>query len=101
MQRDKCLKPKVTLRAALSDPQLLDLDADSWIAWPALLHAMMGESPERPELEHFRKLTRRAEPPRERAAEFCGRGRPPRWQQPLLAVYLAALCAPCVPACPR
>ena len=37
------MKPKVTLRAALEDPQLLDMGAESWIAWRALLLAMMGE----------------------------------------------------------
>jgi hypothetical protein len=55
------IKPKTTLRAALSDPKLLGraLPGESWAAWRAILLAAMGEALEHDELEHFRRLTGR------------------------------------------
>jgi hypothetical protein len=89
------MTPQISLRAALEDPQLLNLGAPSWIAWRSLLLATMGEQLTAPELEHFRKLTGRYKPPSECVAEFwavIGRRGGKSRAIASLAVYIAALC---------
>jgi len=89
------MKPQVTLRAALNDPNLLDMAAPSWIAWRSLLLAAMGEPLLPEELEYFRKLTGRAEPPGKRVDEFwCVIGRRGGKSKAVaaLCVYIAGLC---------
>ncbi|MEO5772565.1 MAG: hypothetical protein ABIQ32_00420 [Sphingomicrobium sp.] len=91
------MTPRVPLRQALSDPALLGraLGGDTWAAWRAILIAAMGEPLEAAELEHFRRLTGRAEPAEARAEELWGivgrRGGKTRAMS-TLAVYLACLC---------
>jgi hypothetical protein len=89
--------PQTSLRTALSDPQLLgkSLVGPSWQPWRSLLLAVMGESLEPAELEHFRRLTRRQNPPTERVREFfaaIGRRAGKTRACALLSVYLACLC---------
>jgi hypothetical protein len=87
--------PKITLRAALNDPNLLDMAAPSWIAWRSLLLAAMGEPLLPEELEYFRKLTGRDEPPSKRVDEFwCVIGRRGGKSKAVaaLCVYIAGLC---------
>jgi hypothetical protein len=57
------MRPRVSLRTALEDPNLLDFGDSSRIAWRALLLASRGEALTPEELEHFRKLTGREESP--------------------------------------
>ncbi len=64
--------PKVSLRKALEDPNLLDFGDSSWIAWRALLLASRGEELTPEELEHFKRLTGRDESPTEPVSEFWG-----------------------------
>ena len=89
------MKPKISLREALQDPNLLNMGDPSWLAWRALLLACMGEPLEPAELEHFRKLTKRDQSPTERVHEFWGvvgrRGGKSR-SIAALAVYIACLC---------
>jgi hypothetical protein len=89
------MKPKISLREALQDPNLLDMGDPSWIAWRALLLACMGEPLNDEEMEHFKRLTGRGTSPTELVAEFWGvvgrRGGKSR-SIAALAVYIAALC---------
>jgi hypothetical protein len=64
--------PKTTLRIALSAPELLAgaLSGETWHGWRALLLAAMGEPLKPEELETFRRLTERQEPPKERVSEL-------------------------------
>ena len=64
--------PKTTLRIALSAPELLAgaLSGETWHGWRSLLLAAMGEDLKPEELETFRRLTERQEPPRERVSEL-------------------------------
>jgi len=64
--------PKTTLRTALEIPQLLGdaLPGDTWLAWRSLLLAIMGEPLKADELELYRKLTARQDPPGGRVDEF-------------------------------
>src|SRR5262245_42354707 len=64
--------PKTTLRIALSAPELLAgaLSGETWHGWRALLLAAMGEQLRPDELETFRRLTERREPPKERVSEL-------------------------------
>jgi hypothetical protein len=88
---------QTSLRSALEDPRLLGdaLPGDSWAAWRALLLAAMGEPLQPDELEHFRRLTGRENPPTQRIEEFWGiigrRGGKSRAIAVLIA-YLATLC---------
>jgi hypothetical protein len=89
--------PQVTLRKTLSDPNLLGnvLGGDSWSAWRAILLAAMGEKLNSGELETFRKLTGREQPPTSRVDELvCVVGRRGGKSSAIaaLAVYIAALC---------
>ncbi|MFY9952104.1 hypothetical protein [Bradyrhizobium sp.] len=89
------MKPKISLREALQDTNLLAMGDPSWLAWRALLLATMGEPLEPEELEHFRKLTGREESPTEQVSEFWGvvgrRGGKSK-SIAALAVYIACLC---------
>lgn len=66
--------PRVTLRHALSDPQLLGkaLEGDSWLPWRTLLIAAMGEALTDDERVLFQQLTGRAREPGQRVEEFAG-----------------------------
>jgi hypothetical protein len=91
------MTPRVTLRAALNDPELLGgiLGGDTWSAWRALLLAAMGEELEPDELSIFRKFTGRDKSPTQRIDEFwCAIGRRGGKSRAMaaLAVYIAALC---------
>ena len=91
------MKPRVPLRRALSDPNLLgdSLSGDSWAAWRAMLFAMMGEELEPDELASFRKLTGREAPPASPVDEcvvVAGRRGGKTRAMAVLGVYIAALC---------
>ena len=74
--------PRVPLREALSDPNLLGtaIAGDSWRSWRTLLIAAMGEELREDEREIFSQADR----PRARAAATCRpvrrRDRAKRWQ---------------------
>ena len=89
------MKPQISLRRALEDPKLLDMGAPSWLAWRALLVAIVGEKLTTGELEHFRRLTKRDKPPAQRVRQFWGvvgrRGGKSK-SMATLAVYLACMC---------
>jgi hypothetical protein len=91
------MKRRTTLRTALSDSNLLGraLAGESWAAWRALLLAAMGEKLKPLELEHYRRLTGRAEPPPDRVSELWviagRRGGKSRAIATLLA-YIGCLC---------
>jgi len=91
------MTPKVTLRRALEDPELLGaaLAGPSWHAWRSLLLAAMGEPLEPDELETFKRFTGRSIPPSEHVDElWCCVGRRGGKSRAMstLAVYLAGLC---------
>src|SRR5262249_19226529 len=64
--------PRTTLRIALKAPELLAgaLSGETWHGWRSLLLAAMGESLKPEELETFRRLTEREQPPAERVSEL-------------------------------
>ncbi len=89
--------PRITLRKALADPQLLGgtLGGESWQAWRALLIAAMGEDLTGEEREIFRRLTGRDREPGQRVEELvCVVGRRGGKSRAMatLACYIAALC---------
>jgi hypothetical protein len=89
--------PQTSLRTALTDDKLLgkSISGPSWEPWRALMYAIMGEPLEPAELEHFRRLTRRQNPPTQRVHEFwgvIGRRAGKTRTAAVLAVYLATLC---------
>jgi hypothetical protein len=89
------MQPKIPLRQALEDSNLLDMGDASWIAWRALLLAMRGEPLNDEELRHYRKLTQRDAPPAEPVSEgwiIVGRRGGKSRSIAALAVYIAALC---------
>jgi hypothetical protein len=92
------MKPKVPLRQALADPQLLGgtFVDESWGGWKAILLAAMGEVLTDVEREHFRRLTGRDEPPEQRVEELWAvvgrRGGKSRAIAVLIA-YVACLCS--------
>jgi len=65
---------QTSLRAALGAPELLAgaLPGETWHGWRSLLLAAMGERLEPEELETFRRLTERQDPPAARVSEFYG-----------------------------
>jgi hypothetical protein len=65
--------PRVTLREALSDPNLLGtaIAGDSWTSWRALLIAAMGEELTGDEREIFTQLTGREREPLQRIDQFA------------------------------
>ena len=91
------MTPKVTLRKALEDPELLGsaLAGPTWHAWRSLLIAAMGEPLTKDELKTFTKFTGREKPPSERVDElWCCIGRRGGKSRAMaaLAIYLAGLC---------
>jgi hypothetical protein len=91
------MKCRTSLRKSLADPNLLGkaLAGESWAAWRALLLAAMGEKLKPAELEHYKRLTGRAEPPPDRVSELWviagRRGGKSRAIATLLA-YIGCLC---------
>ena len=87
----------ITLREALTDPQLLGnvLTGKSWLPWRVLLIAAMGEELTNDERIIFKQLTGREREPGGRCEEFVGvigrRGGKSRAIS-VLAAYIAALC---------
>ena len=91
------MKPTVSIRKALSDPNLLGttLAGDSWSAWRILLIAMMGEALNDDERVIFKALTQREREPLQRVDEFAavvGRRGGKSRSMSTLACYLAGLC---------
>jgi hypothetical protein len=91
------MKPLVTMRSALSRPDLLGnvLAGSSWAAWRVLLIAAMGERLTDDERSIFTRFTRRQTEPFERVEEFwaiVGRRGGKTRAASVLAVYLSALC---------
>ena len=98
------MTPTVSIRKALSDPNLLGttLAGDTWSAWRTLLVAMMGEQLTDDEREVFKSLTGgREREPLQRVDEFAavvGRRGKSR-SMSTLACYLAGLCDHPMPSC--
>ena len=91
------MKPRVTLRKALGDKQLLGgiLDGASWLPWRSLLIASMGEPLLDGEREVFAKLTGRAHEPGRMVEEFIGvKGRRAGGSRSasVLGAYIGGLC---------
>jgi hypothetical protein len=91
------MKPKVSLRKALDDPQLLGgmLVGSSWHGWRTLLIASMGEALTDEEREVFTKLTGRAREPLQRIEELIaviGRRGGKSRASAVLATYIGGLC---------
>ena len=91
------MTPKVTMRQALSDPELLGgaLPGPSWLAWRVLLIAARGEGLEDDERTLFTELTGRDVEPLEPVEELwciCGRRGGKTRAAGTLAAYMAALC---------
>ena len=89
--------PRVPLRAALSDPNLLGtaIAGDSWRSWRALLIAAMGEELSEDEREIFTKLTGREREPLQRIDQFAaviGRRGGKSKAIATVATYIAGLC---------
>lgn len=90
------MKPLVTFRKAIEDPNLLGgaLEGTSWLTWRALLLAMMGEPLTPEELEAYQSRTGRRTPPTKRVDEFwtvAGRRGGKTRSMSTVAVYLGAL----------
>jgi hypothetical protein len=68
------MRPLVSLRRALDDPDLLGLilGGPTWLAWRAVLLAAMGEALTDEEREAFQRLTGRPKEPLQRVEEFWG-----------------------------
>lgn len=91
------MKPLVTMREALTDPNLLGnaIPGDSWKLWRILLIAAMGEPLEDDEREAFRGVTERESEPLERVDElWCvvGRRAGKTRAAGTLGAYTACLC---------
>jgi len=89
--------PRVPLREALSDPNLLGtaIAGDSWRSWRTLLIAAMGEQLREDEREIFSQLTGREHEPLERVHELAciiGRRGGKSRAMATLACYIAGLC---------
>jgi hypothetical protein len=89
--------PRVLLREAFSDPNLLGtaLAGDSWRSWRTLLIAAMGEELRDDEREIFSKLTGRDREPLRRVDQFAaviGRRGGKSRAVATLATYIAGLC---------
>ena len=89
--------PRVPLREALSDPNLLGtaIAGDSWRSWRTLLIAAMGEELSEDEREIFTKLTGREREPLQRVDQFAaviGRRGGKSRAMATLATYIAGLC---------
>ena len=91
------MKRRTSLRNALSDGNLLGraLAGESWAAWRALLLAAMGEKLKPTELEHYKRLTGRADLPPDRVSELwviAGRRGGKSRAIATLLCYIACLC---------
>jgi hypothetical protein len=92
------VKPLVSMRAALGDPDLLGraVPGESWSAWRTMLIAIMGEELDEAERAVWRELTggREAEPgaPVEEFFAVVGRRSGKTRAAATAAVYLAVLC---------
>ena len=91
------MKPLVTMRAALSDPDLFGaiLAGESWAPWRVLLIAAMGEALDDDERAIFKSLTGRTKEPGERVDEawfIKGRRAGGTRAAAVLAAYVAGLC---------
>jgi len=91
------MKPRTSLRDALSDPALLAhvLRGPSWLPWRVLLIAAMGEALTDAERPIFTKLTGRAREPLQRVNELAsvvGRRGGKTSGMAALATYIAACC---------
>lgn len=91
------MKPRATIRKALSDRALLGsvLDGTSWCAWRALLVVAMGEKLTEEERVLFTKLTGREHEPGQRVEEFVaviGRRGGKSRAMATLACYIAGFC---------
>jgi hypothetical protein len=91
------MRPTVSLRKALADPQLLGsvLAGDSWSAWRTMLIAAIGEPLTPPERAVFTRFTgREIEPCQqiEEAAFVIGRRGGKDRAVSVLAAYIAGLC---------
>jgi len=89
--------PRVPLREALSDPNLLGtaIAGDSWSSWRTLLIAAMGEELRENEREIFSQLTGREREPLQRVDQFAaviGRRGGKSRAMATLATYIAGLC---------
>ena len=82
------MKPRISMRAALSDNALLGavLAGSSWQAWRILLIAAMGEALTAEERAIFKQFTGREAEPQQPVEEFVAHV-PPRSWQPTLAGY--------------
>jgi hypothetical protein len=90
------MKPKITLRKALNDPELLGscLGGPSWHSWRSILLAAMGEELKPDELASFEFFTGRKTAPSTRVDElWCAIGRRGGKSRAMatLAIYLAGL----------
>ncbi|HZZ61493.1 MAG TPA: hypothetical protein VFE63_09995 [Roseiarcus sp.] len=91
------MKPLVSMRAALADPDLFGsiLAGESWAAWRVWLIAIIGEALTDEERVVFHTLTGREHEPGQRADEacaICGRRSGKTRAASVLAAYVAALC---------
>ena len=91
------MKPTVTLRDALADPQLLGnaLQGDSFFPWRTMGMAAMGEALTDDERPIFTKLTGREHEPLQRVSELAivaGRRAGKSRALATLAAYIAGLC---------
>ena len=91
------MKPRIPLRRALEDKELLGscLGGDSWHAWRSLLLAANGEPLKQDELTTFQRFTGRTAPPEGRVDEFwcvIGRRGGKSRAMTVLSAYLAGLC---------
>jgi hypothetical protein len=89
--------PRVPLREALSDPNLLGtaIAGESWGSWRTLLIAAMGEALCEDERATFRALTGRDREPPQRVDQFAaviGRRGGKSRAMATLATYIAGLC---------
>jgi len=91
------MRPRISLREALQDPELLGhaLVGDSWTPWRILLIAAMGEELIDAERVIFKQITGREREPGQRVAELVAvvgrRGGKSRAMAVLMA-YVAGLC---------
>ena len=67
------MKPRISLRQSLQDPNLLGtaIAGDSWRSWRALLIATMGEELREDERAIFSQLTSREREPLQRIDQFA------------------------------
>jgi hypothetical protein len=94
------MKPRISLRQSLQDPNLLGtaIAGDSWRPWRTLLIAAMGEPLYDDERELFAELTGREHEPLQRVDQFAavvGRRGGKSRAMATLATYIAGLCDHC------